>query len=541
MFFSKASMLKKIVFSTFPIFLGAASVSWTVKNMVSKKDDDLAKAIEMTNLVNQAELEMVKMSEALRGFLLMPENQNEFKRKKAADEAYSEKAKALSDLAQDNPEIIELNKKMALFDATDLDRIENEVAELIQKKDPKALEYYSKIYVPAREKQSTDFLKLKELVYKYSKELVTSIETKREHGAQFTIIVLLGSMLLGVGVMVWITRSIVQKIQSISNNINGNVEQVDFVANKMAGSSKSLSEASRTQAASLQETAAALEEINSMVAKASESAQQSAQSSSYMQEKANAGKEAMSALLSAIDEINNGNIEITEQVRNSNEQMSQVIQVINEISTKTKVINEIVFQTKLLSFNASVEAARAGEQGKGFAVVAEEVGSLAQMSGNAAKEISDMLSVSTGKVQEIVKDSQARVQILMERAQEKVEHGVNVAKQCSESLEEIVQNVERVSGLSQEISNATREQSAGLNEITKAMGHLDASTQVNASTSDETAGGAEALTKQIEFLRDATQDLLSVIIGAQPLEKQMGLKQPLSSSAHVEDRFEKAA
>jgi methyl-accepting chemotaxis protein len=76
------------------------------------------------------------------------------------------------------------------------------------------------------------------------------------------------------------------------------------------------------------------------------------------------------------------------QINYSNEQMSEIVKVIQEIETKTKVINDIVFQTKLLSFNASVEAARAGEQGKGFAVVAEEVGNLAQMSGNAAKEIS---------------------------------------------------------------------------------------------------------------------------------------------------------
>lgn len=515
MLLSKSSMLKKIIFSALPILIGAFSVSWTVQQMASKKDDDLAKAIQMTNLVNQAELEMVKMSEALRGYILMPDNETEFKRKKAADEAYGDLATRLSKLVSDDREIFELNEKMAKYDATDLDRVENEVADLIIKKDPKALDYYIKTYIPAREFQAANFQKLKELVYKNSEKTIGMLEVKKVRDAWYTIALLMASVFLGLGVMIWMTRSIVRKIQEISHHISGNVGEVDTVANKMATTSKRLSEASTTQASSLQETAAALEEITSMVAKASESAIQSAESSSQAQEKALVGKESMHTMVIAIDEISVGNSEIMAQVRSSNEQMSQVIQVINEIGNKTKVINEIVFQTKLLSFNASVEAARAGEQGKGFAVVAAEVGSLAQMSGNAAKEISDMLAVSTSKVQEIVKDSQARVQVLMERAQNKVENGVQVAKQCSESLEEIVQNVEKVSSLAQEISNASREQAAGLSEITKAMSQLDAATQVNASTSDETAKGVESLAKQTDSLRNAMQDLVHAIMGEQ--------------------------
>lgn len=513
MFLARSSMLKKIIYSTIPIFIGAVSVSWTVHQMASKKDDDLAKAIEMTNLVNQAELEMVKMSESLRGYLLMPDNENEYKRKKAADEAYSARAEALAKLVSEEKEIFELNEKMAQYDAKDLDRIENEVAELIRNKDAKALDFYVKTYIPAREFQNTNFAKLKELVYNHSQKTIEGIEKRRVLDAYYTIALLMASIFFGLGIMIWMTHSIVLKIQEISSNISGNVGEVDGVASKMAGSSKRLSESSATQASSLQETAASLEQITAMVAKASESAQQSAQTSAQAQEKALGGKEAMSAMMTAIDEISSGNNEIIEQVRSSNEQMSQVIQVINEIGNKTKVINEIVFQTKLLSFNASVEAARAGEQGKGFAVVAAEVGSLAQMSGNAAKEISDMLATSTNKVQEIVRDSQSRVQVLMDRAQSKVDHGVQVAKQCSESLEEIVQNVEKVTGLAQEISNASREQSTGLNEITKAMSQLDAATQVNASTSDETASGAQSLAEQTDSLRAATEDLLIAIMG----------------------------
>ncbi|MHA0111674.1 methyl-accepting chemotaxis protein, partial [Klebsiella pneumoniae] len=78
----------------------------------------------------------------------------------------------------------------------------------------------------------------------------------------------------------------------------------------------------------------------------------------------------------------------------ANSQLQSISNIIGEISAKTNIINDIVFKTQLLSFNASIEAARAGQHGRGFAVVAEEVGNLAQMSGNAAKEIRALLEDS---------------------------------------------------------------------------------------------------------------------------------------------------
>lgn len=319
---------------------------------------------------------------------------------------------------------------------------------------------------------------------------------------------------LGLLIAAYVINSPLKAILSVANILNEAGNQVASAANEISSSSQDLSQAATEQASSLEETAASLEQITSMIAKSSESAKASAESSNDSHKKAEEGRGAVDQMLSSMDEISQSNEAILTQINESNRQMAEIVKVIQDIGTRTKVINEIVFQTKLLSFNASVEAARAGEHGKGFAVVAEEVGNLAQMSGNAAKEITEMLEASISKVENIVRDTQQKVETLIQNGKIKVEAGVEVAKQCSNVLNEIVQNVSRVSGFSQEIAQASNEQSQGVSEVNKAMNQLDTVTQQNAATSEQAASAAEELTAQADTLKVSIQDLMSVILGS---------------------------
>lgn len=305
----------------------------------------------------------------------------------------------------------------------------------------------------------------------------------------------------------------------ITEQLEKTTKNVNSTSDEIAHSSQSLSQATTEQAASLEETAASLEEITAMISKSAENAGAAAVSSLESHAKAEQGRAAVDQMMNSMEDISQSNNEIMNQVNHSNEQMTEIVKVIQEIGEKTKVINDIVFQTKLLSFNASVEAARAGEHGKGFAVVAEEVGNLAQMSGNAAKEISEMLQTSMKKVENIVQESKTKVETLIENGKEKVEVGVNTAKICADALSEIVANISKVSDLAQEISSASKEQSQGVGEINKAMGQLDTVTQQNASTSQDAAGSAEVLSKEAVVLNNAVSELIQTVYGAKKSNK----------------------
>lgn len=343
-------------------------------------------------------------------------------------------------------------------------------------------------------------------------------------GAAYTAakyIVIITSFLalaLGLTLAIFTLKSVSNVIDQVITNLSENSEHVTSAASQIAASSQELSQAVTEQASSLEETASSIEEMSSMVQKNADNSKQATDIAGSSMDSAEKGQRVVINMMNAISDINTSNKDIMIQIDHSNHQISEIVNVIREIESKTKVINDIVFQTKLLSFNASVEAARAGEQGKGFSVVAEEIGNLAQMSGNAANQISILLDSSIKKVEDIVKDTKTKVELLIKEGTIKVEMGTRIAQECSDVLVEIVGNTNKVTKMTSEISTACQEQSLGVQEITRAMNQLDQVTQTNATTSEEAASAAEQLSAQATSLQNVV-DLLFVTIKGSSAEK----------------------
>ncbi len=169
------------------------------------------------------------------------------------------------------------------------------------------------------------------------------------------------------------------KLNDVVLSLRASADRVNQATQEIAEGSDSLSKRTEQQAANLEETAAALDEITATGKKAAEGASHARD----VVAAAHKDAEATGAV-----------------VRKTVDAMGGIEQSARKINQIIGVIDEIAFQTNLLALNAGVEAARAGDAGRGFAVVASEVRALAQRSADAAKEIKSLISTSSAQVAE---------------------------------------------------------------------------------------------------------------------------------------------
>ena len=230
---------------------------------------------------------------------------------------------------------------------------------------------------------------------------------------------------------------------------------------QIAEAAGELSQRTERQAAALEQTATALDELTASVHNAAEGAGEAVATSNAAKLSTETGLATVQKAVEAMDRIATG---------------SQQVQKI------TGLIDDIAFQTNLLALNAGVEAARAGESGRGFAVVASEVRQLAQRSSEAAREIAELIQSTTDQIQ----------------------HGVTLVDESGHALGKIAANVEDIRSRVAMLASGAREQSVGLDEINTAMNQLDQVTQQNAAMFEETSAANTALEREAKALSAST-------------------------------------
>ncbi|RXJ74023.1 chemotaxis protein [Veronia nyctiphanis] len=242
-----------------------------------------------------------------------------------------------------------------------------------------------------------------------------------------------------------LSRAFTSIVQKMSNS----AYRVSNVASNINNVSQNLSMISNRQASSVEQTSASTEEISGMLKVNVDSAEESRNLSRQMGEQ--------------MDELDVA----MEKIAESNEKISALVKIIDEIGAKTEIIDEIMFQTKLLSFNASVEAVRAGEHGRGFAVVAQEVGNLAKRSGEAASDIASIVKQSVGEAKTIAEENTHRV-----------ESGYSIVSATRCQSKSVFEGANKV-------FEASNEQARGIQEISNAVESINKATQHAASMADQ--------------------------------------------------------
>ncbi|MFB9125296.1 methyl-accepting chemotaxis protein [Paraburkholderia dipogonis] len=243
----------------------------------------------------------------------------------------------------------------------------------------------------------------------------------------------------------------------VVSDVRQNADGVATASAQIAQGNLDLSSRTEEQASALEETAASMEQLTITVKQNAENARVANELSSNASTIAVKGGEV-------VDEV----VETMTGINDSSKKIAEII----------SVIDGIAFQTNILALNAAVEAARAGDQGRGFAVVAGEVRNLAQRSAAAAKEIKSLISTSV----------------------ERVSEGTALVNRAGTTMVEIVNAIKRVSEVVGEISVASNEQSVGMGQVGDAVSQMDEVTQQNAALVEESAAAAESLRSQAQQL-----------------------------------------
>ncbi len=261
--------------------------------------------------------------------------------------------------------------------------------------------------------------------------------------------------------------SVMASMQAMRNTLNDLVQAVrvgvDHVATasgQIAQGNQDLSMRTEEQATSLQQTAASMEQLSGTI-------QNTAGNASNGQRMAQASAHKAQLTGAAMGEV----VETFAGIQAASQRISEI----------TGVIDGIAFQTNILALNAAVEAARAGEQGRGFAVVASEVRSLAQRSGEAAKQIKQLITESV----------------------ERIDGGSVLISKVGSNIQEVVSEVDGVSNLISQIASEAAGQTAGVGQIDVALQQLDTTTQQNAALVEQAAAAADSLRQQASALAHA--------------------------------------
>ncbi|UYO01412.1 MAG: Cache 3/Cache 2 fusion domain-containing protein [Devosia sp.] len=244
------------------------------------------------------------------------------------------------------------------------------------------------------------------------------------------------------------TNAVADKLSEVVMQLRHTSGSLKVATGEILSGANDLSERTTRQAATIEETSAAMEQLASTVLRNAERAREASANASQVTRTAEDGGKVMDA---------------------ANQAMERITSSSSKISNIIGMIDDIAFQTNLLALNASVEAARAGEAGKGFAVVAVEVRRLAQSAAQASSEVKALIEQSAGEVTS----------------------GSKLVGEAAGKLGSMLASIRENTASMEAIANDSREQASAIEEVSAAVRTMDEMTQHNAALVEETNAAIE--------------------------------------------------
>ncbi|MBN1211004.1 MAG: methyl-accepting chemotaxis protein [candidate division Zixibacteria bacterium] len=281
-------------------------------------------------------------------------------------------------------------------------------------------------------------------------------------------------------------RTMINNLTGMIRQMADNARELVSAANEISSSSEQMARGAQDQNTQVSQVSTAVEEMTATILQSSKNAGEATDASRNASDIATSGGQIVSETIRGMQNIAN-------VVRESAESIGKLAKSADQIGEIIGVIDDIADQTNLLALNAAIEAARAGEQGRGFAVVADEVRKLAERTGKATGEITEMIKGIQNETNDAVQSMEAGIQ--------EVDKGRDLADKAGNSLNEIVTMSQRVMDMIQQIATASEEQSSAAEQISKNVEHISTVTKETATGAEQSAAAAEELNRQAEGLQ----------------------------------------
>gem|GEM_PF-406992 len=332
------------------------------------------------------------------------------------------------------------------------------------------------------------------------------------------------NMLLGLRKSVAKTLRIAENVSSSSQQLSSSAQQINSTTQEIAATVQQIAKGSQAQAQRVEEASKIIERMNMNVDQVASGSAASALTSVQASDDAKIGNQAVQAAMLKMNKIYETVINSAKIVKTLGERSEQIGEIVS-------VITNIADQTNLLALNAAIEAARAGEAGRGFAVVAEEVRKLAESSAKAAEEITVLIKGTQKEAEEAVKS--------MEFGSHEVQEGREIAVNAGNTLQEIIQTVQKTSSSIQLIAESAQQMAMSTKEVVKSIDDVAATAEQAASGAEQAGASTEQMSASMQEIAASSQELSEMALTLQESVAQFKLGDEAKVESHkfIKNKF----